>query len=88
MGSTFAVNGAEMVPLLEHNSVRHNPFDLLEPLPAGSWVAISEAENLVLAFGPDLDEVFQQAETAGVLLPLILRKPQNNGPLIMRMLGV
>ena len=49
---------------------------LLKDIPAGAWVAISEKEDAVLAYGPDPQEVFRKALEHGEQEPLITRIPE------------
>ncbi len=46
---------------------------LLEGIPVGSWVAISEARSTVLCFGPSAVDVANQAKEMGEEVPLIVR---------------
>ena len=48
---------------------------LLKGLPSGAWVAISERENAVVAFGIDPQTVVREANEAGEDHPLITRVP-------------
>jgi hypothetical protein len=54
---------------------------LLEGIPPGAWVAISEAQIKVLAHGADPDEVRHEAMGKGEPLPLIVRVPEH--PMMM-----
>jgi hypothetical protein len=49
---------------------------LLKDIPAGAWVAISEKEDAVLAYGPDPQEVLRKALEHGAREPLITRVPE------------
>jgi hypothetical protein len=49
--------------------------DLLKGVPPGAWVAISEKNNTVVAYGPDAQEVLRDAKERGEEHPLILRVP-------------
>jgi len=49
---------------------------LLKDISAGAWVAISEKEEAVLAYGPDPQEVFRKALAQGEREPLITRVPE------------
>ena len=53
-------------------------FDLLEDIPPGAWVAVSEREHKILAYGIDSRAVLDEARAKGEELPLILRKPELN----------
>jgi Family of unknown function (DUF5678) len=48
---------------------------LLKGIPSGAWVAISESKNVVMAYGPDVQEVLRAAKERGEEHPLILRVP-------------
>jgi hypothetical protein len=48
---------------------------LLKGIPSGAWVAISEEKNVVMAYGPDAQEVLREAKERGEAHPLILRVP-------------
>ena len=48
---------------------------LLKGVPSGAWVAISESKQVVMAFGPDAQEVLREAKERGEGNPLILRVP-------------
>jgi hypothetical protein len=50
-------------------------LELLEGIPAGAWVAISERQHSVLAFGADAQAVFNEAQSKGDDQPLIVRVP-------------
>lgn len=53
-------------------------YRLLTDIPAGAWVAVSEREHRVLAYGADSKAVLKEARDQGEELPLILRKPDQN----------
>lgn len=57
--------------------------ELLAGIPDGAWVAISERQRKVLAWGPDAEEVLSRARTAGEDLPLIVRVPEQNSALFV-----
>jgi hypothetical protein len=48
---------------------------LLKGIPSGAWVAISESQNRVLAYGADAQAVLCEAQEKGEQHPLILRVP-------------
>ncbi len=48
---------------------------LLKGIPSGAWVAISEMDNRVVAYGPDAQQVMQLAKERGLAHPLLLRVP-------------
>lgn len=49
---------------------------LLQDIPAGAWVAISERENKVVAYGVDAQAVLSEAQAKGEEQPLIVRVPE------------
>ena len=49
--------------------------ELLKDVPAGAWVAISEEEEKVVAFGADIQQVIAEARVKGVKQPLIAKAP-------------
>jgi len=48
---------------------------LLKGIPSGAWVAISEKEHKVIAFGADAQSVYTEAQNKGEMQPLIVRVP-------------
>jgi hypothetical protein len=48
---------------------------LLEGIPPGAWVAISESQNRALAFGVDAQTVHDEAQQKGEDQPLMVRVP-------------
>jgi len=50
--------------------------ELLEGIPAGAWVAISERQQKAIAFGADARSVLNEARGQGERLPLMLRVPE------------
>jgi hypothetical protein len=52
--------------------------DLLKGIPAGAWVAISESQNKVLAYGADLQAAHDEALQKGEQMPLMVRVPEQN----------
>ncbi len=51
---------------------------LLKDVPPGAWVAISEAQIKVLAFGADAQAVLAEAHNKGEPHPLIMRVPDQS----------
>ena len=51
---------------------------LLEGIPSGVWVAISESQNKVLAYGADIEAAHDEARQKGEQLPLMVRVPDQN----------
>ena len=49
--------------------------ELLEGIPPGAWVAISESQNRALAFGIDAQTVHDEAQQMGEVQPLMVRVP-------------
>jgi hypothetical protein len=56
---------------------------LLEGIPAGTWVAISEKQHKVVAFGPDAQTVLRKAQEDGEALPLMVRVPEQNSAMFV-----
>ena len=50
--------------------------ELLNDIPTGAWVAISERLHVVLAYGPDAQAVVAEANARGEEHPLIVRVPE------------
>ena len=51
---------------------------LLEGIPPGDWVAISESQLKVLAHGANSQTVEQEAKSMGEPLPLMVRVPEHH----------
>lgn len=49
---------------------------LLREVPAGSWVAISSDNRLILASGQDMRTVLIAAKNAGESDPIVIRVPR------------
>lgn len=45
--------------------------------PADSWVAFSEDETEVVAFGSSYEEAVQKAENKGITEPVLVRTPKD-----------
>jgi Family of unknown function (DUF5678) len=56
---------------------------LLKGIPSGAWVAISERENRVLAYGADAQAVLHESEQKGENHPLIIRVPDQNAAMFL-----
>jgi hypothetical protein len=56
---------------------------LLEGIPAGASVAISENRHKAIAFGPDALAVFNQAQEKGEESPLMVRIPDHNSAMFL-----
>jgi hypothetical protein len=52
--------------------------ELLKGIPPGVWVAISESQNKVLAYGVDIEATHDEARQKGEQLPLMVRVPDQN----------
>jgi hypothetical protein len=52
--------------------------ELLKEIPPGVWVAISESQNKVLAYGADLQAAHDEALRKGEQMPLMVRIPDQN----------
>ena len=57
--------------------------NLLKGIPAGAWVAISEGEHRVIAFGVDAQAVLNEAHEKGEILPLMVRVPDRNSAMFL-----
>jgi hypothetical protein len=58
-------------------------YALLEDIPPGEWVAISQRQVRVLAHGLDAQVVVDQASEKGEPHPLIMRVPKLEMPLFL-----
>ncbi len=56
---------------------------LLKGIPSGAWVAISERNRTVVAYGADLNSVVEKAHKAGVPDPVVMRVPEQNTAFIL-----
>ena len=56
---------------------------LIEKIPSGTWVAISEAQDRVVATGDSASQVLVRAREHGERQPYILRVPPENLGLIL-----
>ena len=56
---------------------------VLRDVPKGSWVALSNDKKRLLAFGPDMDRVIDQAHEAGESDPIIARIPESSASLFL-----
>ena len=52
--------------------------ELLAGYPKGTWVAVSQAQNKVMASGSDAEKVIDEARANGEAAPLILRIPDES----------
>ncbi|MGB6691928.1 MAG: hypothetical protein WBE76_29140 [Terracidiphilus sp.] len=55
-----------------------NLAEILKEIPAGAWVAISEAQHQAIAYGADALTVLKEARVKGEHLPLMLRVPETD----------
>jgi hypothetical protein len=55
----------------------HDFGKLLQGIPPGAWVAISQDETRVLAFAAEMKDAVQKAHEMGEANPVILRVPQS-----------
>jgi hypothetical protein len=51
---------------------------LLATVPKGSWVALSNDEERVVAYAADLQEAIQKANAAGENDPVVIRVPETD----------
>jgi hypothetical protein len=57
---------------------------LLNEVPPGDWAAVSERQNRVLAFGPDIAQVLEDGRgKSGDEEPIIVRSPGQPMPLFL-----
>jgi hypothetical protein len=49
---------------------------LLEGIPRGAWVALSQNEDRVLAYAAELKDAIRKANEVGEQNPVVLRVPQ------------
>lgn len=52
--------------------------EILKEVPPGAWVAISESQRTVIAYGVDAQAVLSEAHGKGEMRPLIVRVPDQN----------
>ena len=57
--------------------------EILKGIPLGAWVAISEAQHRVIAYGVDPQAVLNEAHSKGENNPLIVRIPDQNAALYL-----
>ena len=50
---------------------------ILADVPKGSWVALSNDEERVVAYADDLEEALDKAREAGETDPVVTRVPEN-----------
>jgi hypothetical protein len=55
-----------------------NISKLLADLPKGAWVAISNDEDRVIAYGTELPGVLKKAKEAGEQDPIVTRVPESD----------
>lgn len=58
-----------------------NYAEILNGLPAGVWVAISERQHLAIAYGADARTVLNEAREKGEPIPLMVRVPETDAAL-------
>lgn len=52
-------------------------LEALKKAPPGGWVAFTEDETKVVAYGNDYDEVVCEAKKSGVFEPLLVKVPKD-----------
>lgn len=62
---------ATMAPMV------HDFGKLLEGIPRGAWVAISQNEDCVLAYAAELKDAIRKAREQGEPNPVVVRVPQS-----------
>ena len=55
-----------------------NISKLLADIPKGAWVAISQDEERLVAYGADLSDVLKKANEAGEQDPIVTRVPESD----------
>ena len=56
---------------------------LLRGIPKGAWVAVSEDQERVIAYGFEIQEVLKRARDSGERNPIMLRVPEFANALIL-----
>ncbi len=56
---------------------------ILKGIPAGAWVALSNDNDKVIAFGADMQSVLSDAKKAGENTPLIVKVPDRQETLFL-----
>lgn len=59
-------------------------LDALRKAPSDGWVAFSEDESRVVAYGPTYEEVVSEAEKSGVSDPVLVKVPEDWTARVMR----
>lgn len=57
--------------------------DLLKGMKSGTWVAISQDQERVVATGDSIDQVVASAKKNGESRPFIIRVPEENSAVIL-----
>jgi hypothetical protein len=57
--------------------------ELIRGIPPGTWVAISEDQERVVATGETIDGVLQKAREGGEPHPFVIRVAEKNSALIL-----
>ena len=57
--------------------------DILRNAPPMSWIALSEDESKVVAYGGSYDEVVARAESEGEADPVLIMTPDSWDPLVL-----
>jgi hypothetical protein len=57
--------------------------DILKGVPSGAWVAISEMQHRVVAYGVDPQAVLKESRKEGEEYPLIVRVPDQNSAMFL-----
>lgn len=60
-----------------------NLASLLEDIPRGAWVAVSEDRQHVVAYGADMRDVLMRAREMGEKNPIIMRVPETPNSLLL-----
>lgn len=57
--------------------------EILKGIPLGAWVAISESQHRVIAYGVDPQAVLNESRSKGEEHPLIVRVPDQNASMFL-----
>lgn len=72
------MNAAEVFDCLTTMLAAKDISKLLADIPKGAWVALSQNEDCVVAYGVELQDVLTQARDAGEPDPVITRVPESD----------
>lgn len=64
-------------------AVKTLPEELLKGIAPGTWVAISENQDRVVATADSIDAVLEKSRTSGVQNPFVIRVPETNSAVVL-----